>query len=629
VNSPWQEIGEASDPRGGDLSTLPIHAYAIIGDCQTAALVGTRGAIEWLCLPRFDSPSVFAAIIDPERGGRMQVRPRGAFRTARAYIPGTPVLQSEFSCDQGSVRVTDFMPMRSAHVGVERAAPMICRLIEGVAGAVDVRVRCDPRPAYAQARPAPRQEGGWWVWSTPEHTVRVCADVELSGPEDDGLVADAIVRAGSSLAVLIDGGGGTDAAPGEPARVVREHRDTTVAWWRRWGRQLRYSGPHADHVLRSAITLKLLCYKPTGAAVSAATTSLPEIPGGTWNWDYRYCWLRDASMTVRSLLRFGFADEAHGFLGWLLGAAQLPDRLRVLYDIDGGPAAGERKLGRLRGYGGARPVRVGNNASAQLQLDTYGAVADAFSQFVHRGGTLTARSRAMLQRLGEQTCDLWSLPDNGIWESRLDTKHHTLSKGMCWVALQRLLEIDRRTDLSIPVERFERVQQDIRDSIEMHGVAPTGHYRLNFREDAVDPSLLLLSIYGYEPATSERMMRTLRRIDRDMGPPPLLGRHAEAKGGEKAKEIAFGIAGFWAVECLAGAGLVDEAEERFEALLRSSNELGLFAEEIDRETGHARGNFPQGYSHIGLLNAAAALARSRRPEAPGDDHDPRTKEAVV
>ncbi|MGE5162946.1 MAG: glycoside hydrolase family 15 protein [Sphingobacteriales bacterium] len=593
----------------------PIADYAVIGDCRTAALISRTASIDWLCLPHFSGRSWFSAILDRNRGGRLRVGPRGGGTPQeRRYLPDTNVLETTLAGPDGVVRVTDLMPILPGQARTLHPMREVLRFVEAMEGTPEIELVCDPRPNYGAAHPGGRQlERSSWYWSHGSGQLTLRTDLPLEGGlGSTGLVAKGRLRRGRrySLSLAYDQ---RDVAVLPPLGVGAEKRlEETVTWWRTWCAKCLYQGPYKPAVMRSLLTLKLLTYSISGAVVAAPTTSLPEHFGGIRNWDYRYCWLRDASMTFRTFFDMGFGEEGGQYLGWLLHATALTrPRLQVLYDVYGETRLPERELDHLEGYGGARPVRIGNAACDQFQLDIYGAVILAACAYVQRGGRLDASEHRMLRELGDQVVSDWNKPDEGIWEVRAARRHHVYSKAMCWAALDQLLKLHEAEGIRIPVEQYRTVRADIRDAIEARGYSrDLGSYVSSFGDEVADASVLRLAHIGYLPPDHPRMISTFDYVDRRLGRGCLMYRYLSVDDGLPPKEGAFGLCSFWAVDYLALRGAVDAAAKRFEALLRYASDLGLYAEEIEPDTGAAMGNFPQAFTHLGLISAAATLARS-------------------
>jgi GH15 family glucan-1,4-alpha-glucosidase len=603
----------------------PIADYAVIGDGRTAALIGRDGALEWWCLPRFDGAAMFAAILDRDRGGRFAVGPTRRGRATRRYLPGTNVLETTFEVDGGRARLTDFMPAlaerdKRAELGPERE---ILRLVECEAGEVEIEVACDPRPDYGLREPRPDDRGPLGVfWANGREALVLRSEIPLAGaaaadgaparPSPAGVRAVETLRAGDRRWVSLSYTDGDPAVLAVLGDVARRKLERTVGWWRGWSSRCSYEGPFADAVERSALTIKLLAFAPSGAIVAALTTSLPEAIGGVRNWDYRYCWLRDASLTVQALMDLGYSDEATAFLAWILHSTRLGwTDPHILYDLYGRKPPRERTLDHLEGYAGSRPVRVGNAARNQLQLDIYGEVADAVAEYMRRGGRIDRATRRMLARLGERVCELWREPDESIWEIRAGRRHHTYSRVMCWVALDRLIALHEAGHIDGDVERFRAERAAIRDEVEARGWNDEiQSYVAVLDGDEVDASLLLLDRYHYADSHDPRVRATCARVHERLGAGPLLYRYL-GDDGLPPGEGAFGIASFWGVGCRARQGDLDAAAEMFEAILGYANDVGLFAEEIDPGTGAHLGNFPQGFTHVGLIDAALTIAELR------------------
>jgi GH15 family glucan-1,4-alpha-glucosidase len=596
--------------------------YALIGDSRSAALVSRDGSIDWLCLPRFDSPSIFAALLDANHGGRFRIQPAGSFRSERRYLPDTNVLETTFHTPTGTVVLRDLMPVASEEDKRGELLPEheILREVEGIAGEVDLEVFYAPRPNYGDARPALRQRGEFGLWCDASHAELVLRSELPLELTDDGHAARGVVniRAGDRHALSFSYAESGPAVIAPLGDAARDRISRTIRWWRDWASRCAYDGPSREAVVRSALALKLMTYAPSGAVVAAPTTSLPERIGGERNWDYRYCWLRDASFTLRALFDLGYDEEAIAFLNWMLHTTRLTrPELQVVYDVYGKAKLPERTLPHLEGYAGSRPVRVGNDAHGQLQLDVYGEVLDAVHRFAQRGGRLDRDTQRLLAGMGDTVRTRWREPDEGIWEGRSGRSHHTHSKVLCWVALDRLVRMHDAGWVAVEVDALRTECDAIRREIEQRAWnAQLGAYTRVFDGEDLDASLLTMPSYGYVDGDDPRMRPTCTRIRARLGRDSLIYRSLDPDDGLPPGEGAFGICSFWAVECLARGGEVATATEAFERLLGYANDVGLYAEEIDPDTGMALGNFPQAFTHVGLINAALQLA-SARGEAVG------------
>jgi GH15 family glucan-1,4-alpha-glucosidase len=602
----------------------PIADYAIIGDCRSAALVSRDGSLDWLCWPRFDSPSLFAALLDAARGGRFWIRPTGEFRAARRYLPDTNVLETVFHTPTGVVALRDLMPVATEEEKGSALLPEheMLRELDVLSGDVEMDICYAPRPRYGAIRPNLRQRDGFGLQcETDGAMISLFSDLSLR-VASDGASANgtARLRAGDRAYLSLTYTTEAPAVVPPLGAAARQRIARSERWWREWAGRCAYQGPYREAVVRGALTLKLMAYAPSGAVVAAPTTSLPETLGGVRNWDYRYCWLRDASFTLRSLFALGYRDEGNAFLDWMLHATRLTwPELQVLYNVFGETQLPERELPHLEGYAGSRPVRVGNDAHGQLQLDVYGEVIDAAARFARAGGHFDRDAARLINGLGETVCRRWREPDEGIWEGRCGRLQHTHSKALCWVALDRLLELRHTHQLAIDVARFHRERDVIRETIERRGYNERiGSYTRLLDGDDLDASLLTLPLYGYIDAAHPRMAATCSRIHELLGRDGLIYRYAkETRDGLPAGEGAFGIASFWAVECRARGGDRAGAIAAFEHLLDYANDVGLYAEEIDPETGAALGNFPQAFTHVGLINAALTLGEHDDAPGPG------------
>jgi GH15 family glucan-1,4-alpha-glucosidase len=608
--SPAPSLDRSAEPGIGD--------YAVVGDCRTAALVSREGSIDWLCLPDFSGPSVFAALLDRRRGGRFSIRPEQPFRTTRRYIETSPVLETTFETSTGAARLIDLMPITEP----SRLTPTreILRMVEGMHGEVTLAIRFEPRPNYARAAPRIRSRGALgWACTWSDELFLLHSDVPLQRTsEGDAVIGRIHIKAGEKACLSLCYAKADIGVVAPLGHLAGERVRDTVAWWMAWSRRCSYRGPHRDAVLRSAITLKLMTFALSGAVIAAPTTSLPEAIGSSRNWDYRYCWLRDAALTMRAFTGLGFEDEAGSFLQWLLHATRLTwPELQVVYDVYGRTKLRERELGHLSGYRSSRPVRIGNGAHDQVQLDVYGGVISAAFDYVASGGRLQADETRLLAGFGKTVCKKWREPDHGIWEIRGRKRHYTFSKVMCWTALDCLLKLHDRGCIRADAERFHRERDTIAEAIEGRGYnQEIESYVGEFDGSLVDASALLMGCLGYKDPRHPRLTRTFERIRERLGRRGLLYRY-EQDDGLPGGEGAFGICSFWVVEHLARSGDHDAAERAFAHVLTFANDLGLFAEEIDVETCVALGNFPQAFTHVGLINAAMALAAAHNRKSAG------------
>ncbi len=595
-----------------------IDDYAIIGDCSTAALVAASGAIEWLCLPSFSDPSVFASILDRSRGGSFALRPAGPCESRRRYWPDTAVLETEFTTSTGRARVLDFLSIGDGdHRWTAPLRPQreLIRIVEGLEGRVEFLTLVDPRPDYGRKAACFAERPGFgWVVPGPGSLLTLRTDFEVA--LDRGgtrLVGRATVEAGASRTVGLTFAQNEIAVRPVLGAAARSQLDATVRWWETWAARCVYEGPRRPLVVRSAITLKLLTYALSGAIVAAATTSLPEAIGAGRNWDYRFCWLRDASITTHAFLGLGLREEADAFLGWLLHATHLTrPELRILYDLHGRNTAVERELDHLSGYRGSRPVRAGNAAASQLQLDTYGSVIMAAYEYIEAMGPLSGGEMRLLRDFGEVICRRWEEPDQGLWEVRGKPRHFTATKVMCWVALDRLIRLGEQGRVEIPLERFRRNRDALAALIEERGFSEdVGAYVGEIGGGAAggaDAAVLLMGFVGYEGG--ERLRGTLRWLMRELGRDGLLARYPTGFDGFDSREGTFGICLSWAVVLMARQGDGADAARALDRLAETANDVGLFAEEYDEQAKASLGNFPQAFTHAGYIAAALAVERA-------------------
>jgi GH15 family glucan-1,4-alpha-glucosidase len=587
---------------------VPIGEYAAIGDGRTVALVARDGSVDWLCLPDLDSPSVFAAVLDAERGGSFALGPESPAGVERRYLPDTNVLETTFTTGEGVVRVTDAMVLPSSELGPTRE---LIRRVDGLAGRVPMRWRVTPTFGYGAQRPRLECRGRIPIAVAGRDALAVCCwEAGEAQLDDQAIFGRFEARASSSALIALC------AAHQEPLVFPnREHvearLEATTAYWRHWATQRTYDGPWRDAVLRSALALKLLFHAPSGAIAAAATTSLPEEIGGERNWDYRFCWVRDSAFTLDALLQLGCPSEAEAFFWWLLHASQLSrPRLQVLYRLDGGERAPERSL-ELDGYRGSRPVRVGNDAAGQIQLDIYGDLLQAALVYAQAGGRLDRETGRRLAGIADLVCRIWRQPDSGIWEVRSRPGHFTHSKMMCWVALDRALRLSDAGHLPprhASTWRHERLA--IREFIETRCWSERlGSYTRQAGGEELDASLLLGVLFGYDAPDPRRLAATVDALRRDLGRGPLLSRYS-GEDGLRGAEGAFLCCSFWLADALARIGRPDEATALMEQLVALASGVGLYSEELDPHTNELLGNIPQGLVHLALIGAAVSISKA-------------------
>lgn len=606
---------------------LSIADYGLIGNSRAAALVSRNGSIDWCCLPEFHSPSIFAALLDHHKGGHFSVAPLGAFKSAQKYVADTNVLDTNFKTGSGEVRLLDAF---TAATEEEKSLCLfpdheILRIVEGISGSVKMRLEYAPKVFYGKHAPVLKDRGKLGTSFSWKENIYILGNTlapgEITMTKDSSCArAEFIVQAGQRICFSLSYSDQSPAVLPELHVSGYKRMQQTIRFWKSWISKCTYKGSYPEPVRRSALALKLLEHAPSGAIIAAPTTSLPEKIGGTRNWDYRYCWLRDASFTIRALVKLGFEDEAHGYMNWILHATRLTrPRLQVVYSVFGRAHLKEDTLAWLSGYKNSTPVRVGNLADGQFQLDIYGEVLDAAYTYSMLVKEFDKSTKAFLIGLGNVICKLWNQPDNGIWEIRSARVHHTHSKVLAWVGLDRLLKLcDKYQWTGVPTAKYKETAARIRMDIEQFGYsAELNSYTRKFNGNTLDASLLVLPLVEYCDPASSRMRSTLQQMCKRLLKNNLMYRYREVDDGLAGEEGTFGVCSFWLVENLVKAGQLDKGIEVFETMVKHASPAGLFSEEVDPDTHELLGNYPQGFTHIGLINAALTIDSALRKQITG------------
>jgi GH15 family glucan-1,4-alpha-glucosidase len=596
--------------------------HAFLGDCHSCALVTRDASIDWACFPRFDAPSVFARVLDADCGGSFDAVLDGLEATSRAYVEDTNVLVTTLRAPDGDLEVTDCMPVRTGDHGSPVPQHALLRRLVCTRGTVTVTVRCSPRPEYGAV--------------IPRHRLTSLQTAEVVGGADAIHVTatralevdDASVHATWTLAAgetaWVEAAWTPSSSPRQPAdapsqQTLARQLEETIAFWQGWLAGCRYDGDHESEVRRSALVLKALTYAPSGAVIAAATTSLPEQLGGERNWDYRYTWIRDGTLTLISLFVLGFDTEATAFKTWLerTGAGR-PQDLQIMYGICGERTLPEIELDHLAGHRGSRPVRIGNGAVKQMQLDCYGQLLEAAWLYRLAGGEITEDNWHFLAGVADIVVDRWRLPDQGIWEIRDDPRHFVHSKLNCWVALDRAVKLAASADLPGDVDRWA-TERDLLRAYLLEEGAEHGWFPQAVGNHTADASALLVPALGFLPSTSPQVLQTVDVVRRDLSDPSGLVHRYLAPDGLAGGEGAFLLCSFWLLDVLIHAGRLDEADSLLTTLLSHANDVGLYAEEIDPRSGIALGNMPQAFTHMALVTSCASLSAARRGLLPPGD----------
>lgn len=586
----------------------PIADYGAIGEGRSVALVSKDGSLDWWCPGRFDAPSVFARILDHEQGGHYTVAPTEAgAQTSMAYVPDTNVLETMHATRGGKVRVRDFLAF---HDDTKLTSSVLVRSIVGLEGTVEMRVRFAPRFHYGRVAPRWSRAPLGVLLARGAGEILMFRGAELHAGKDGAYEGRFFVKAGERVDLIVRHRSFDTPVPFRDALGAspEELEALAIAKWREWSSRTRAEGPDATLIRRSALALKLLQYEPSGALVAAATTSLPEEMGGVRNWDYRFTWIRDAALSAKALATVGHHEEATRFAGWLSRTLRDGD-MRIMYTLTGGKDLPERELAHLEGYERSKPVRIGNGAATQRQLDVYGELFEFLAHHAELGDT---EWKGALRTLAEWVCDHWTEPDSGIWEMRCEPRHFTLSKAMAWVALTQAADLARKGHMDGDAERWSAEAERVRADVLAKGYDDEIGFTQAYGFPMLDASNLMLPLIGFVHPQDARMVKTVDRILERLTVNGLVYRYLDAGDGLPGGEATFAYCTFWLVEVLALQGRVHEARAIFDRIAERASPLGLYAEELDAATGAHLGNYPQGFPHAGLIQAATALHEAER-----------------
>lgn len=600
-------------PRRDD-GYAPIADYALIGDTRTVALVAKDGAVDWMCLPNVDNAASFSALLDRERGGRFFLGPVGEATTTRHYRDGTAILVTRHETDRGVFEVTDFMPLPYGEKLPLAPARRLVRSVKIIEGEPEIAVNLSLRPGYGARLPHWRQMGrATWRHTERGDVVLLHTPIALREAVKGTLIGRYRGKQGESFSLTLSFDRGMPAVIMPSGKACEKEQHETEAFWSQFVGRIRHEGPFHAAVKRSIVTLRLLTFSLSGAIVAAPTTSLPEAIGGKRNWDYRYCWLRDASFVLRAFMTSGCEDEGAGFFRWLVNATQLTaPRLQTLYTVFGRTDVTEQTLDTLEGYKCSAPVNCGNGAQSQLQLDAYGEMLRSGLIFVEEGGTLGWAEQKRLSDFARAARQDWTKPDNGLWEMRGGRRHITYSKVQCFAAFDAMVQLIEKGAIDDDPEPWKNERDLVRDRVMRLGWnEQRGAFTGAFGYDFLDASLLLMPRLGIIRADDPRMVATFEAIERELGHGAQIRRYRHGIDGFDSREGTFTACGFWAADYLARRGDIAEAERRVKELLSHANDLGLMSEELDPETGELLGNFPQGFSHAGFVGAAIAIEEAR------------------